>query len=119
MKIFRISLCLFASLACALAQTGLATITGTVTDPSGAVLVNVPIEVRNGATGQTFTAATSATGNYTISQLPVGDYEVVVTAPGFKSYNHTNVHLAAQQTLREDVALAVGTSTEAVTVTAE
>ena len=100
-------------------QTGLATVTGTIADATGAVMANAPVEVKNRDNGQVFQAASSATGNYTVSQLPIGDYDLTVTVPGFKSYAHTNFHIAAQQTMREDVTLQVGQTTESVTVTAE
>jgi len=100
-------------------QTGLATITGTITDQSGAAVANAPVVVRSLDTGTTFQGASSSTGNYTVTQLPVGDYELSVTVAGFKKYTHTNLHLAAGQTLGEDIALQVGQSTESVTVSAE
>lgn len=107
------------SAAGAYAQTGLATVTGTLTDSSGAVVANAPIELRNTETGQLFKGASSETGNYTVSQIPVGDYDLTITVPGFKTYTHRRFHLAAQQTLREDVALEVGAAAESVTVTTE
>ena len=100
-------------------QTGLATITGTITDQSGAPVANAPVEVRSSDTGTTFKGASSNTGNYTVTQLPVGDYELSVTVSGFKKYTHTNLHLAAGQTIGEDITLQVGQSTESVTVSAE
>ncbi len=100
-------------------QTGLATITGTITDQSGAPVANAPVEVRSSDTGTTFRGASSNTGNYTVTQLPVGDYELSVAVSGFKKYTHTSFHLAAGQTMGEDVALQVGQSTESVTVSAE
>ncbi len=108
---------LSAALACG--QTALATITGTVSDPSGAVLANAPIAARNLENGQVFSATSSNTGNFTLSQLPIGDYDLNVTVAGFKTYTHAKFHLAAAQTMREDVILEVGQSTESVTVTAE
>src|SRR4051812_44255587 len=81
-------------------QTALATITGTVADASGAVVAEVPVEVRNVETGQLFSASTSGTGNYTVAQLPVGEYNLTITAPGFKVYSHTGFRLVAQQTMR-------------------
>src|ERR1044071_7063235 len=89
-------------------QTALATVTGTISDASGAVLPNTPITLRNLENGQVFTAASSSTGNFTVSQLPIGDYDLTVTAPGFKTYTHSKFHLAASQVMREDVALEVG-----------
>lgn len=107
----------FASLASG--QTSLATITGTIADVSGAVVPNAPVEVRNRDNGQVFRAASSETGNYTLSQLPIGDYDLTVTVAGFKSYSHTGFHLVAAQTMREDVTLEIGQTSESVTVTAE
>ena len=75
--------------------------------------------VRSSDTGTTFQGASSSTGNYTVTQLPVGDYELSVTVSGFKKYTHTNFHLAAGQTVGEDIALQVGQSTESVTISAE
>jgi hypothetical protein len=100
-------------------QAGLATVTGTIVDASGAVLANAPVEIRNRDNGQVFRAASSAAGNYTVSQLPIGDYDLTVTVTGFKTYAHTNFHLAAAQIMREDVTLEIGQTSESVTVTAE
>lgn len=119
MKILKLWACSALLVAGAWAQTGLATITGTISDPSGAVVAGAPVEVRNVATGQVFVAATTETGNFTVSQLPVGDYDLTVSVPGFKRYRRQGFHLAAQQTMREDITLEVGAAAEAVTVTAE
>ena len=97
----------------------LATITGTVSDGTGAVLAGVPIEVSNLATGVISRATTTNTGNYTVSQLPIGDYSLVIEASGFKQYVRPSFHLALSQTMREDVSLEVGQSTESITVTAD
>ena len=100
-------------------QTALATVTGTVNDPTGAVVANAPISVRNMENGQVFTAASSDTGNYTVSQLPIGDYDLTVAVTGFKTYTHTKFHLAAAQVMREDIVLQVGQTSDSVTVTAD
>jgi hypothetical protein len=100
-------------------QTGLATVTGTVTDATGAVIANVPITLLNLENGGTFRASSSATGNYSVSQLPIADYDLTIAAPGFKTYTHSKFHLAAGQIMREDVTLEVGQTSESVTVTAE
>ncbi|HEV8417020.1 MAG TPA: TonB-dependent receptor [Bryobacteraceae bacterium] len=117
----RISLvaALLLSAAVGYGQTALATITGTIADATGAVVANAPVTIKNLDNGQVYTAASSETGNYTVSQLPIGDYSLTVTVAGFKTYSHTKFHLAAEQTMREDVALQVGQNTESVTVTAE
>ena len=107
------------SASAAFGQTGLATITGTISDQTGAPIASAPVVVRSSDTGTTFQGASSSTGNYTVTQLPVGDYELSVTVSGFKKYTHTNLHLAAGQTIGEDIALQVGQSTESVTISAE
>ena len=79
----------------AFGQTALATITGTISDATGAVVANAPVTLKNLDNGQVYTAASSETGNYTVSQLPIGDYDLTVTVAGFKTYSHTKFHLAA------------------------
>jgi len=101
------------------AQTNLGTITGTITDPAGAVVPNAPIEARNNATGAVYPAASSATGNYTISQLPLGTYELTVTVPGFKKYTRTGITVEAYGIYRIDPVLEVGATSESVVVAAE
>ena len=99
-------------------QSDRGTITGTVSDPSGAVVAAAPIEVRNVETGAVYQAATSTTGNYTLAQLPTGTYELTVAVPAFKKFIRTNLLLPVAQTLRVDVTLEVGAATESVTVAA-
>src|ERR1035438_5966194 len=104
------------SFACAaFGQTG-GTITGVISDPSGAVVANAPVEAKNTATGVVSTAATSATGNYELGDLPSGTYEIDVAVAGFKKYVRTGVTVQQLQTTRVDFALQVGSASEAVTV---
>jgi hypothetical protein len=119
--VIRISLVpvLLLSASAAFGQTSLATITGTIADPSGAAGANAAVGVHNLGNGAVFKVASSDTGNYTVSQLPVGDYAIDVTVLGFKKYTHTNFHLSGGQTMREDVALQVGEASDSVTVSAE
>ncbi len=102
----------------AFSQSDRGTITGTVTDSTGAVIPNVPVQAKNSGTGVVYEGATSTTGNYTVSQLPAGTYELSVSAPGFKKYTRAGVTVEVAQVLRVDIALEVGASTESVTVTA-
>src|SRR6476660_7779062 len=99
------------------AQSDRGTITGTVADPAGSVVAGAPIEIRNVETGVVSRAASSATGNYTLAQLPAGQYELSVTVPGFKKYLRQSLTVGVAQTFRVDVILEVGSSTESVTVT--
>src|SRR5579871_6628338 len=101
----------------AFAQSDRGTITGTVADPAGAVVANAMIEVKNIETGVLSQAASTLTGNFTLAQLPAGNYEMSVTAPGFKKYVRQNIVIEVLQTARLDVALEVGAATESVTVT--
>ncbi len=110
-------LTMFATLA--FGQVGNGTITGALTDASGAAVAGTTVEAKNTDTGVVFRGVSTRTGDYTITDLPVGRYALSVAAPGFKTYTHTNLALAATQILREDIPLQVGSSTESVTVTAE
>jgi len=101
----------------ALSQSDRGTITGAVSDPAGAVVAGAPIQAKNIQTGVLYEGATSTTGNYTIVQLPVGTYEVSVAVPGFKKYTRTGLDVEIAQTLRVDITLEVGASSESVTVT--
>ena len=103
----------------AFGQGATGTITGIVTDPTGAVIAGASVEMRNVATGQVYTGASSVTGNFAIAQLPTGDYTFTVKNQGFKTFSHPNLHLEAEATLRQDAALEVGTANETVTITAE
>jgi hypothetical protein len=103
----------------AFGQVGNGTLTGTVTDPAGAVVPNAKVDATNAATGVAYPAVSTNTGNYTITDLPVGTYNLSVTASGFKTYTHTNLAVGTAQTLRQDVPLEVGATNESVTVTAE
>ncbi len=101
----------------AFAQGDRGTITGTVVDPAGAVVANATIQIRNMGTAALYPSATSETGNYTVGQLPVGNYELQVSAPGFKQYNRSPLAVQVAQTIRVDVALEVGSAAESITVT--
>jgi hypothetical protein len=100
-------------------QGGTASITGTVSDPSGLVIAGANVDVTNTATGAVYSGASTAAGNYTVPNLPVGIYDLKVQVAGFKTYTHANLALAATQVLREDISLQVGAATESVTVQAE
>ena len=114
-----LAVCFVVVASLAFGQGGNGTITGTVTDPGGAVVPAATVEARNTATGVVFTVESSSTGNYTISQLPIGTYVVTAKVQGFKTYTHTNLAIAATQVIKEDIALQVGSAAETVTVTAE
>ena len=99
------------------AQTDRGTITGTVSDPAGAVIAAAAIEAKSVNTGAVYQTASSATGNYTIGQLPAGGYQLTITVAGFKKFIRTGLVVEVAGTLRIDAALEVGTASESVTVT--
>src|SRR5579885_970090 len=117
MKWLRISVSTLALALGAFAQSDRGTTTGTVSDPAGAVVAAAPVEIKNTDNGAVYQAATSATGNYTLSQLPVGSYELSVTVPGFKRFVRKNITVNVSETYRVDVVLEVGSAAESVTVT--
>ena len=100
-----------------LAQGDRGTITGTVSDPAGAVVPGATVQVKNTETGAQYQVATTDTGNYTIVQVPAGPYEISVSVAGFKKYIRTGITVIVAQTLRLDVPLEVGSATESVTIT--
>src|ERR1700676_5360820 len=102
----------------AFGQTG-GTITGLISDPTGAVVPNAPVEAKNAATGVVASAATSATGNYVLADLPAGTYVISTSLPGFKKYLRPGVTVQQLQTTRIDIALEVGAPTDSVTVSAD
>ncbi len=119
MKSLIASVGIFLFVSAAFAQTDRGTITGTISDPAGAVVPNAPIEARNVGTGAVYPGASSATGNYTIAQLPAGTYELSVTVAGFKKYTRTGIVVEVAGIDRIDPVLEVGAPTETVVVNAE
>src|SRR5206468_2245946 len=102
-----------------LAQQYSGTITGTVTDNTGASIEGATVKVVNNANNATSTANTGSSGVYTIPQLPVGTYTVNIQKEGFKSFaaDLAEVHISTVTTV--DAKLSVGAVTEKVTVTAD
>src|SRR5690242_8308352 len=116
MRYRRVFVCWLLAVGLAYAQGDRGTITGTVSDPAGAVVAGAALEAREVETGVVYQAVSTNTGNYTISQLPAGSYEISVTVPGFKKFIRQNLALQVAQVLRIDISLEVGAATESVTV---
>jgi len=93
------------------------TITGTITDPSGAVVPKARVIVRNEGTNATRDAETNEDGDYTVALLPPGRYRVAVESAGFRRSVFHGVSVDVDQTVRLDFALRVGAITEEVSVT--
>ena len=112
----------FFSLGCILSITAslcpaqTASINGTVSDSSGAVVDHARITVRNMATNAIRNVETSSAGVYNIAELPAGPYEMTVEKAGFKSVKYQSLTLTVDQALTLNAKLEVGSNTEQVTV---
>src|SRR4051794_33892811 len=100
------------------AQSERGTITGAVRDSSGAVVPSAKISIRNAATNVSIEAITSDAGEYTVPSLSPGAYSVRAEKTGFRPAVTSGINLDAAQTVRTDITLEVGTSTQAIEVTA-
>ncbi|MGZ4866750.1 MAG: outer membrane beta-barrel protein [Candidatus Angelobacter sp.] len=106
--------CLF-SLPAFAALTG--DISGTVTDPNGAVIANAKVSVKNVSTGAVRTVTTSDVGQFSVPQLELGTYEVTVEKSGFKS-SSTRAIVRSGENTRLNSQLEIGTADEVVNVEA-
>lgn len=98
------------------AQTATGTITGSITDSSGAVISSAKVQITNEGTNARVEATTNIEGSYTAPLLPPGAYRVNVAAAGFKSFEQAGIQLQVQQQARVNIVLQVGAMTESVTI---
>jgi hypothetical protein len=104
--------------ATAWSQRTTADVVGTITDASGGVLPNVRVTIHNLDTGADSATESDKSGEYAISQLPVGRYSMKVISPGFKSWTVPLVTLGIGDRLRQDVQLQLGNLEQSVEVSA-
>jgi hypothetical protein len=102
----------------ALAQST-ATLQGAVNDPSGAVVPNAKITVRNQATGIERLTQSDSDGNYQVAALPVGMYRLEVQAQGFQTQILPNLNVEVGRTLVQNFQLQVGSISQQVTITSD
>jgi len=98
------------------AQTFRGSINGTVTDPSYAVIPGAQVKVTNNATGIEYSTVTSNDGQFAFQDLPLGDYKIVVTQPGFPAFIVSNVFVTAGTIHTVPVTLTLGQQTTSVEV---
>jgi hypothetical protein len=110
-----IAACLLMFASSAQAQSTFATLTGTITDASGAVLPGVTVTVTNTRTQNTRTVTTDTVGNYVLPNLDPGSYRVVTTLSGFADQTH-ETELLARQTVRMDLQLQIAGAREQIQV---
>jgi hypothetical protein len=96
-----------------------ATIRGTVTDTSGAVVPSATVSVQNEATGLARTMSTNTTGAYEFPALPIGSYRLEIKAPGMRTQTMTGLQLQVSQIVVENVKLGVAQTSNTITVSAE
>ena len=95
-----------------------ATITGTVTDSTGAVVPNVALTLTNQATSQVRQGTSNTSGIYVFANVGVGHFTLNATATGFQKFTRTDIVVNVDQTLKEDIGLTVGSEGQTVTVQA-
>jgi hypothetical protein len=98
------------------AQVLYGSVTGTVSDPTGAVVPGAKISIANDQTELKRLATSDAAGEYRLLDLPEGNYTVTVTASGFRTFKQTGVVVAIGQVNKQDIQLTVGSQTQEVTV---
>jgi hypothetical protein len=114
----RLSILAAMSTAAAFAQFDTAAVLGTVRDPSGAVVANAKITLRNVATAVTASTRTNTAGEYEFLTVKIGDYKVSAEAAGFSSVTTDAFNVAVNARQRVDLTLQVGANTDSITVTA-
>ena len=101
------------------AQLSTATVSGSVTDQTGAVIPNATVTLTQTDTNFTRASVTKADGTYREEFLPVGPYKVTIAAPGFKTLERTGIVLSVMQNAELNLQLEIGATTESVNVTAD
>ena len=101
------------------AQSDRGTITGTVTDSTGAVIPRVTVTFRQTGSGALATTVTNESGQYSRPNLSIGAYQVTFDSTGFKRYVRSGVTLGISDVQRLDVTLEIGSTSDSVEVTAE
>ena len=105
--------------AASLAQMTTGTILGRITDPSGAAVPDAQVAITNVGTKIVKTFVTDENGNYIVSYLLPGSYEVTAEKAGFKKSTQTGITLQVDQKARVDLTLQIGEVSESVSVMAE
>jgi hypothetical protein len=103
----------------AIGQEFRATLSGRVTDSSGAVIANASVTVTDTDTGTKTDTVTSANGEYVVPFLLPGKYSVIIEAKGFERYVHDGITVQSGEKIAEDASLSIGAATETVHVSAD
>ncbi len=98
-------------------QAGTATVTGEVTDPTGAAIQGAKVSLRDASTGFVRETVTNETGNYSLPGLRPGTYDITAESQGFRRHSQKDFHVEVDQIARLDIRLEIGQLTEQVEVT--
>ncbi len=99
------------------AQVDTGSITGTVTDPSGAVVSGAKVTLTNEGTGASLTVTTGNEGTYTFSPVRIGSYKIEASAQGFKTVTQSNIVVNVSSNVLANLKLPTGSVTETIEVT--
>ncbi|MBV8673636.1 MAG: carboxypeptidase regulatory-like domain-containing protein, partial [Acidobacteriaceae bacterium] len=100
------------------AQTVFGSIAGTITDTTGAVVAGAKVQAVEERTGTTVETVSTSAGTYRLPQVPIGSFDITVTAAGFQPEKLTGIQVNLQVTSAVNVTLKVGAATESVTIEA-
>ncbi|HKU26061.1 MAG TPA: carboxypeptidase-like regulatory domain-containing protein, partial [Candidatus Sulfotelmatobacter sp.] len=114
---FGLTLLVFLGLFPLHAQVDTGSITGTVTDTSGAVVNGAKVTLTNEGTGATLSVTTSSDGSYTFSPVRIGSYKIDASAQGFKTVTQTHVAVNVNANVLANLKLPPGSVSETVEVT--
>src|SRR3984957_14987895 len=101
------------------AQSTYGSVSGTITDPSGAAVSGANVTLTNVGTAEKRTESTGDDGHFTFVNLFPGQYRIDIEKPGFKHFGHPGITVQVQQDTHIDAALTVGQASETVEVTSE
>jgi hypothetical protein len=101
------------------AQGIFATLTGTVTDPSGSVVADAKVVLKDAVSGSARDTVANGEGYFSFASVPVGTYTLTVEAAGFQLYKADDIRLGGGEKRKVNVSLAVGASTQSIVVSAE
>ena len=114
-------------LCCAILLTGgtlwgqgiFGTLTGVVSDPSGAVVANAKVILKDAVSGSLRATVTSSDGYFSFASVPVGQYGLAIEAPGFQTYKADAINLRGGENRNLNISLAIGAASQTVEVNAQ
>lgn len=118
-KVFVIATLLLSASSLLPAQSIFGTITGTVTDATGAVVPKATITLTNKTSGDVRKSTSNSDGYFSFSSVPAGQYDLLTAAPGFKKYEITGIDIVGAASLNFPVKVEIGTSKTEVEVVSQ